>query len=98
MTLKPGDRVTFKEMDFSLHHICIQAGTEARVIGVEEPCYWVELHGGGRVRVTEERVEKQERKPRRAGSAKGQIRMAEDFDEPLEEFREYLGEETDDSR
>jgi antitoxin (DNA-binding transcriptional repressor) of toxin-antitoxin stability system len=30
-------------------------------------------------------------KPRRkAGSAKGLIWMSEDFDEPLEEFREYM--------
>lgn len=30
------------------------------------------------------------RRPRRAGSAKGQIRVAPDFDEPLEDFNEYL--------
>ena len=28
--------------------------------------------------------------PCQAGSAKGKIRMAPDFDEPLEEFEEYL--------
>ena len=27
---------------------------------------------------------------RRAGSAKGMIRMADDFDEPLEDFDEYM--------
>lgn len=27
---------------------------------------------------------------RKAGSAKGMIRMSEDFDEPLEDFREYM--------
>lgn len=27
---------------------------------------------------------------RRAGTAKGMISMTEDFDEPLEDFREYL--------
>lgn len=28
--------------------------------------------------------------PCRAGSAKGKIKMADDFDEPLEEFREFM--------
>ena len=28
--------------------------------------------------------------PCKAGSAKGKIQMAADFDEPLEEFREYM--------
>jgi prevent-host-death family protein len=28
--------------------------------------------------------------PRQFGSAKGLIRMADDFDEPLEDFREYM--------
>lgn len=28
--------------------------------------------------------------PSKAGSAKGKIRMAPDFDEPLEEFKEYM--------
>lgn len=28
--------------------------------------------------------------PCRAGSARGKIRMAPDFDEPLEDFRDYL--------
>lgn len=27
---------------------------------------------------------------RKAGSARGMIRMSEDFDEPLEDFREYM--------
>jgi antitoxin (DNA-binding transcriptional repressor) of toxin-antitoxin stability system len=32
-----------------------------------------------------------ENKPRRrAGSAKGLIKMSDDFDEPLEEFKEYM--------
>jgi Protein of unknown function (DUF2281) len=30
------------------------------------------------------------RKRRQAGSAEGQIWMAPDFDEPLEDFREYM--------
>ena len=30
------------------------------------------------------------RKPRKAGSAEGQIFMAPDFDEPLEDFKEYM--------
>lgn len=29
-------------------------------------------------------------KPRKAGSARGQIRMAEDFDAPLSDFSEYM--------
>jgi len=33
---------------------------------------------------------KKSRKPRKFGSAKGLIKMADDFDEPLEEFREYM--------
>ena len=28
--------------------------------------------------------------PRRAGSAQGRITIADDFDEPLEEFKEYM--------
>lgn len=31
------------------------------------------------------------RKPRKRGSAKGQITIAPDFDQPLEEFQEYMG-------
>ncbi len=30
------------------------------------------------------------RYPAKAGSAKGQIWMSDDFDEPLEEFKEYM--------
>ena len=30
------------------------------------------------------------RKKRHFGSAKGQVEMADDFDEPLEDFREYM--------
>ncbi len=30
------------------------------------------------------------RQPRRPGSAKGMLRMADDFDAPLEDFREYM--------
>jgi antitoxin (DNA-binding transcriptional repressor) of toxin-antitoxin stability system len=33
---------------------------------------------------------KHTRQPRRAGSAKGMIRMADDFDAPLEDFQEYM--------
>jgi antitoxin (DNA-binding transcriptional repressor) of toxin-antitoxin stability system len=31
-----------------------------------------------------------EPKPRKAGSARGQIKMAPDFDEPLADFNEYM--------
>jgi len=34
--------------------------------------------------------EKTKKPSRKAGSAKGMIRVAEDFDEPLEDFREYM--------
>jgi hypothetical protein len=30
------------------------------------------------------------KRPRQFGSAKGMIHMAEDFDEPLEDFEEYM--------
>lgn len=33
---------------------------------------------------------KQARPPRRFGSAKGLIEMADDFDAPLDDFREYM--------
>jgi antitoxin (DNA-binding transcriptional repressor) of toxin-antitoxin stability system len=32
----------------------------------------------------------QKRYPAKAGSAKGQVWISEDFDEPLEEFKEYM--------
>ena len=32
----------------------------------------------------------QKRRPAKAGSAKGLIWMSEDFDEPLEDFKEYM--------
>jgi antitoxin (DNA-binding transcriptional repressor) of toxin-antitoxin stability system len=34
--------------------------------------------------------EKTKKTSRKAGSAKGLITMSEDFDEPLEDFREYM--------
>ncbi|HQU47194.1 MAG TPA: DUF2281 domain-containing protein [Pirellulales bacterium] len=37
-----------------------------------------------------ERTEAKQQWPCKAGSAKGKIRIAADFDEPLEEFREYI--------
>lgn len=36
------------------------------------------------------RTEAEKRWPCKAGSAKGKIRIAADFDEPLEEFKEYM--------
>jgi antitoxin (DNA-binding transcriptional repressor) of toxin-antitoxin stability system len=32
----------------------------------------------------------QKRRPAKAGSAKGQVWMSEDFDKPLEDFKEYM--------
>ena len=29
-------------------------------------------------------------KPRKAGSARGQVRMSDDFDDPLEDFADYM--------
>lgn len=37
-----------------------------------------------------QRTEPKNQWPCRAGSAKGKIRIAADFDEPLEEFEEYM--------
>jgi antitoxin (DNA-binding transcriptional repressor) of toxin-antitoxin stability system len=34
--------------------------------------------------------EKAKKAGRKAGSAKGMIKIAEDFDEPLEDFKEYM--------
>lgn len=31
-----------------------------------------------------------QRRPRKAGSARGQIQMADDFDAPLDDFTEYM--------
>ena len=36
------------------------------------------------------RTEKKNQWPCKAGSAKGKIRLAPDFDAPLEEFKEYM--------
>jgi antitoxin (DNA-binding transcriptional repressor) of toxin-antitoxin stability system len=36
------------------------------------------------------RIEPKVQRPRKAGSAKGKIWMAPDFDAPLEEFKEYM--------
>lgn len=36
------------------------------------------------------RTDPKTRWPCKAGSVKGKIRMAPDFDEPLEEFKEYM--------
>jgi prevent-host-death family protein len=35
-------------------------------------------------------LEVRKRRPAKAGSAKGQVWMSDDFDEPLPEFREYM--------
>ncbi len=35
-------------------------------------------------------TETKKRQPRKAGSAKGEIIMADDFDAPLEDFAEYM--------
>lgn len=33
---------------------------------------------------------KKSRKPRKPGSAEGLIKMSEDFDDPLDDFKEYM--------
>lgn len=35
-------------------------------------------------------IKKSSQKPREPGSARGQIKMAEDFDAPLTDFNEYI--------
>jgi antitoxin (DNA-binding transcriptional repressor) of toxin-antitoxin stability system len=35
-------------------------------------------------------IELRKPRPAKAGSAKGMVWMSDDFDEPLEEFREYM--------
>ena len=35
-------------------------------------------------------IDVRKRRPAKAGSAKGLVWMSEDFDEPLEEFKEYI--------
>lgn len=42
------------------------------------------------VRVHEQQQTQSQRKPRVPGSAKGKYRMSEDFDEPLEDFKDYM--------
>ena len=39
---------------------------------------------------TKTQREEQNKVPRKAGLAKGLIRMKEDFDEPLDDFKEYM--------
>jgi len=45
---------------------------------------------GGQPLVKLVAVTKQRRKHRQFGSAKGLIRMSDDFDEPIEDFKEYM--------
>ena len=40
--------------------------------------------------ITSKATEKEQKKEREPGCLKGQIWMAEDFDEPLEDFKEYM--------
>jgi hypothetical protein len=44
----------------------------------------------GRVVISYEPVEPRPRKPRKLGCLKGQIWMADDFDAPLEDFKDYM--------
>ena len=45
---------------------------------------------GKQIRLVVEEVSSSPKKRRRSGSAKGQIWMSPDFDEPLEDFEEYM--------
>ncbi|HEV7517107.1 MAG TPA: DUF2281 domain-containing protein [Thermoanaerobaculia bacterium] len=57
-----------------------------------------EALAGGEVLITRDRqplvrlvaAAPRERKPRTFGSAKGLIKISDDFDEPLEDFRDYM--------
>ncbi len=57
-----------------------------------------EAMAGGEVLITRDRqplvhlvaAAPLERKPRPFGSAKGLIKISDDFDEPLEDFRDYM--------
>jgi len=44
----------------------------------------------GEVRITVEPIGPKSHKPRKAGSAKGQITMSDDFDEPLDNFPDSM--------
>ena len=46
---------------------------------------------GKTIQVTIEEVPQIYRKRRQSGSAKGQVWMSPDFDEPLVDFQEYMG-------
>jgi hypothetical protein len=61
MTFRPGDRVTFRELEVPCKEICVRAGTRGTIQYVQDPCYWVRLWGGVLVRVTEEHVQGEER-------------------------------------
>ncbi|MEG4067554.1 DUF2281 domain-containing protein [Microcoleus sp. Pol11C2] len=53
---------------------------------------------GGEIAITQDNrpvvklvvIPKQAKRNRQAGSAKGMVWMSDDFDEPLEEFNEYM--------
>jgi hypothetical protein len=45
---------------------------------------------GKQIQVTIEEVKSLQRKRRQSGSAKGQIRIASDFDAPLDDFQDYM--------
>jgi hypothetical protein len=45
---------------------------------------------GKQIRLVVEEVPSSPKKRRQSGSAKGQIWMSPDFDEPLEDFQEYM--------
>ena len=46
---------------------------------------------GKTIQVTIEEVPQISRKRRQSGSAKGQVWISPDFDEPLADFQEYMG-------
>lgn len=66
----------------------VNAHFDGNVIVPDEP---LPLVPGEKLRVTIEReLTGYEKKRRQAGSARGQVWMSPDFDQPLEEFKDYM--------
>jgi Protein of unknown function (DUF2281) len=63
---------------------------DAMVEHYQQDGEWREWINSDIGKVSGKEAEQQPRQRRQAGSAKGQIWMAPDFDEPLEDFQEYM--------
>jgi hypothetical protein len=73
--------------------VTLNAHFDGKAIIPDEPSA-LALEPGTRLKVIVEPVDAQPAAPpkrdRKAGSAKGQVWMSPDFDEPLDEFAEYM--------